>query len=81
MTRGDKLRARVKSRPTDLTWDELARFLGSLGYTATKGSGSRRKFRGPGLPALNLHEPHPGKIVKQWTVGYVVDTPEGEGLL
>jgi len=81
MSRDDKLRARVSSRPSDLTWDELVRFLGSLGYTEKKGVGSRRKFRGEGLPAINLHAPHPGRIVRRWAVDYVVDALEREDLL
>jgi hypothetical protein len=81
MTRDAKLRARVKSRPSDLKWDELARFLRSLGYEEAQGAGSRRKFRGEGLPAINLHRPHPGNIVKQWAVNAVVEMLERENLL
>jgi hypothetical protein len=38
LARDEKLRARVKSRPSDLKWDELARFLAALGYEEKKGS-------------------------------------------
>jgi hypothetical protein len=81
MARDEKLRARVKSRPSDLKWDELARFLAALGYEEKKGAGSRRKFRGEGLPAISLHKPHPANIVKQWVVNYVVEMLVGENLL
>jgi hypothetical protein len=81
MTSHEKLRARVKSCPSDLTWNELTRLLGALGYDERTGAGSRRKFRGEGLPALNLHAPHPGKIVKAYMVREVVGILEGEGLL
>lgn len=81
MSRVEKLKARLRARPADLTWAELKRLLTTLGYVETAGAGSRRKFRGEGLPAINLHEPHPGKIVKLYAVRDVADLLEAEGLL
>lgn len=81
MTRIDKLSARVRSCPADLTWSELARFLQSFGYEERHGAGSRRKFDGKGLPVLSLHKPHPGNIVKRYAVRQVLETLEREGLL
>lgn len=77
----DKLTERFKSVPSDFTWDELTRLLAHFGYAAQKGKGSRRKFKGERLPTLILHEPHPGRIVKQYALRYVKDTLENEGLL
>jgi predicted RNA binding protein YcfA (HicA-like mRNA interferase family) len=76
-----KLIERLKTIPADLTWDELVRVLSSFGYVEKKGKGSSRKFRGDGLPAINLHEPHPAKIVKRYALRYVLETLESEGLL
>jgi hypothetical protein len=77
----DKLVERFKSLPADLTWDELKRLLARFGYVEEKGKGSRRKFKAQGLPTLILHEPHPGRIVKQYAARYVKEVLETEGLL
>jgi len=77
----EKLVERFKTVPSDFTWLELVRLLKSFGYEEKKGAGSRRKFRGENLPAINLHQPHPGKIVKQYALRQVKATLESEGLL
>ena len=71
MARLDKLVRRFRSRPRDFTWQELVRLLGGLGYSEAKtgkGRGSRRRFIHPNAPAINLHEPHPGSIVKRYVI-------------
>lgn len=77
----DKLIERFKSDPKDFSWDELKRLLSHFGYEEQKGKGSRRKFKGEGLPTLSLHEPHPKKIVKHYALKDVRETLESEGLL
>jgi hypothetical protein len=59
----------------------LVRLLRSLGYEEKKGAGSRRKFRGARLPSIDLHEPHPGRVVKQYALRQVREMLEKEGLL
>ena len=81
MSAKEKLIERFKGCPKDFTWDELVRLLKGLGYEEKKGSGSRRKFSGDGLPSISLHEPHPGSIVKQYALREVRDTLENEGLI
>ncbi len=84
MSRRDKLIARLKSRPKDFTWEELARLLESLGYTeakAGKTGGSRRRFVHPTAPMLALHKPHPGNIVKLYVIDDVLRLLKEEGLL
>jgi hypothetical protein len=77
----DKLIARFVSIPADFTWDELTRLLTHFGYAEHKGKGSRRRFKGERLPAIHLHEPHPGRIVKQYALRHVKEILENEGLL
>jgi hypothetical protein len=81
VSRIEKLVTRFQAIPSDFTWDELVRLLKSFGYRESKGTGSRRKFRGEGLPAINLHAPHPDKIVKQYVLRQVKESLEHEGLL
>ena len=84
MTRHSKLVARIKARPKDLTWDELVRLLVALGYTEAKAGrtgGSRRRFVHPTAPAIALHKPHPGNIVKMYVIDEVLRLLSEEGLI
>ena len=75
MTRRDKLIRRFRSRPKDFAWEELVRLLAGVGYvevrTDTTG-GSRRRFVHPDAPAISLHRPHPGNIVKMYAIDDVL---------
>lgn len=80
----DKLIARFCSLPSDFTWDELKRMLGSLGYViGNKGktSGSRVVFQGDGLKPIMLHRPHPGNTVKAYMMRQIHDFLKNEGLI
>ncbi|MBL8536780.1 MAG: type II toxin-antitoxin system HicA family toxin [Hyphomonadaceae bacterium] len=77
----DKLVERFKQQPADFTWAELARLLAHFGYVEQKGKGSRRKFKGEGLPTLSLHAPHPANVVKLYVLREIRDVLELEGLL
>ena len=84
MSRRDKLIARLKSRPKEFTWEELARLLEGLGYAearAGKTGGSRRRFVHPTAPMIALHQPHPGNIVKMYVIDDVLRLLREEGLL
>jgi hypothetical protein len=84
MTRRDKLAARLKARPRDFTWAELVRVLEGLGYSeapAGKTGGSRRRFQHKTAPALLLHKPHPGNIVKLYVIDEVIQTLGEAGLI
>lgn len=84
MTRKDKLVARFFQRPRDFTWEELARLLKALGYSEAatgKTGGSRRRFVHATAPAISLHKPHPGNIVKMYALDEVRRVLEEEKLL
>lgn len=71
MSRRDKLVARLRARPRDLTWDELVRLLEGLGYSEAatgKTGGSRRRFVHDTAPIIALHKPHPGNIVRMYVI-------------
>ena len=75
MARRTKLIRRFQSRPKDFTWDELVRLLEGLGYSQVQTgatSGSRRRFVHPHAPAISLHKPHPGNIVKRYVIDEVL---------
>jgi hypothetical protein len=84
VTRRDKLVIRLKGRPRDFTWDELVRLLSSLGYKemrSGKTGGSRRGFVHLEAPAISLHKPHPGNIVKMYVIDEVTTLLMDEGLI
>lgn len=79
-----KLIARLKSRPADVTWDELLRLLEGLGYReakAGKTEGSRRRFIHLTAPVIALHKPHPGNIVKRYVIDELLRVLAEEGLI
>ena len=77
MSRFEKLLARLYTYPKDFTWDELMTLLKGLGYEELKKGktgGSRRKFYDKTNNLLiNLHEPHPQNILKEYMVRDVVE--------
>jgi hypothetical protein len=81
----DKLRTRFLSVPSDLSWEELAKFLGSLGYQETiggKSGGSRRKFINADYNhPIILHKPHPKNIVKQYAIRQIIEVLKSERLI
>lgn len=84
VSRREKLVTRLKGKPNDLTWDELVRLLGGLGYTEVasgKTGGSRRRFVHITAPTIALHKPHPGNIVKMYVIEDVLRVLTEEGLV
>lgn len=84
MGQKEKLIARIKTKPRDMTFEELETLLGYLGYTRlNKGrtSGSRVSFVSEGHPPIMLHKPHPRKELLAYQVRQVLEILEQEGLL
>jgi hypothetical protein len=84
MSRIDKLKNRLLSYPKDFTWDELKKFLLSIGYTEIslgKTSGSRVRFVNDDHPPIVLHKPHPKLIMKGYQLKQIVQHLSKEGLL
>ena len=84
MSQKQKLAERLLTRPKDFTWDDRSAVLRHLGYTegkTGKTSGSRRRFIHPTAALILLHKPHPGNIVKMYTLNQVIETLKQEHLL
>lgn len=77
MSRFDKARQRLLSKPKDYTYSEAKWFLEQLGYVEFnkgKTSGSRVKFyRKSDGASILLHKPHPGDVMKPGSVSDLVD--------
>ena len=77
-----KLLARLKSRPKDFTFQELATLLAGFGYVLNQsGSGSRVKFEHEQYASIYMHKPHPSPVLKPYQLDVAIDTLEQEGLL
>lgn len=82
MGRKEKLIKRLKTVPTDFSYNELATLLSCLGYTTQQGSGSRVKFlRTNGTDMIHLHKPHPDGILKEYVLKQVIEKLEKEELI
>ena len=82
MSKKQKLLERFKAQPSDFTWDEMCSLLKGLGFTEISGAGSRYKFFKESTGrVINLHKPHPGKIVKRYAMQQVMDKMKEDGLL
>jgi len=77
LSKKEKLKQRLKSRPKDFTYDEMTTLLKSLGYLECnkgKTSGSRVSFINSELQHLIcLHKPHPSKILKSYQIDFILE--------
>lgn len=76
MSKIEKLIERVKTKPKDLTWNELVKVLSYYGYdeiSTGKTAGSRRAFANKTKHIIRLHKLHPGEILKLYQISDVLD--------
>lgn len=77
MSKLDKAKARIKTKPKDYTYTEAKALLSQLNfeeYTKGKTSGSRIKFyRKEDKKIILLHKPHPGDVMKIGAVRELMD--------
>jgi len=84
MGRKEKLLERFQQRPKDFTWDELSTLLKNFGYEQRKTGktgGARVRFIHPTAPAITLHRPHPGRIIKMYIINDILDLLIREGII
>lgn len=82
MSRKEKLIQRFLQIPSDFEWTELQALLKIFGYHELKNNGSRRKFYNEKRKSIiNLHEPHPRKILKAYALKEVHQKLKEAGLL
>lgn len=69
MSKIEKLKAKLLSKPKDFTYQELVTLFEAYGFEERTSRGSARKLINPKTgKVFNLHQPHPGNIIK----GYVI---------
>jgi predicted RNA binding protein YcfA (HicA-like mRNA interferase family) len=80
----EKLRERFLKMPSDFTFDEMQRLLEGYGYekgNKGKTSGSRLIFKNGSKRPIMLHKPHPGNIVKEYTMKQVLEDLKEAGFI
>lgn len=77
MSKSEKAKDRIKSKPKDYTYTEAKNLLSQLGFEEFqkgKTSGSRVKFyREKDQKVILLHKPHPDDVMKPGTVRDLVE--------
>ena len=77
MSKSEKAKARILSKPKEYTYTEAKALLSQLGfeeYNKGKTSGSRVKFfRERDKKVILLHKPHPGDVMDPGAVKQLVD--------
>ncbi len=84
MGQKEKLIAKLRSKPKDMTFDEVETLLRYLTYLrSNKGrtSGSRVMFVSEDHPPILLHKPHPRKELLEYQIKQLIEALEQEGLI
>lgn len=84
MGQKENLIQKLKSKPKNMTFEEVETLLKYLAYTRSdKGrtSGSRVMFTSTEHAPILLHKPHPRKDLLAYQVKQLVDILEQEGLI
>lgn len=71
MSRKEKIIKRLKSKPTDFTYEEAKQVLNIFGFTEYnkgKTSGSKVEFINEDNQKIELHKPHPNNILKIYQI-------------
>ena len=82
MTTKEKLVARLMRLPKDFTFDEAERLLTWFGYEKSnkgKTSGSKVSFIDGQNRKILLHKPHPGMILKRYSLKEIIEKLERNG--
>lgn len=81
----EKLKNRIRRKPSDFSFKELRTLLNGLGYVEEHGGqtgGSRVTFYNNKLNhIIKLHRPHPGSILKKYQVKQILDSLLNQKLL
>ncbi|TAN72465.1 MAG: type II toxin-antitoxin system HicA family toxin [Gallionella sp.] len=84
MGKHEKLLARLKSRPKDFTFQELATLLSGFGYRLSnqgKSSGPAVRFVHDECAPISLHKPHPSNGLKRYIIEHVIERLDSERLI
>lgn len=84
MSRKEKLLKRLMSKPKNFTYDEARTLLEQLGFKESnkgKTSGSRVVFKKDKNTKIQLHKPHPEKILKKYQIESLIEDLNRYGVI
>ena len=64
MSQIEKLLRKLRSKPKDLTYDEVVKVFAYFGYLADESAEGSRVIFMKDLSRFRMHRPHPGNIIK-----------------
>jgi len=84
LSQKEKLADRLRSKPKDFTFKEVAVLLGHFGYTEISGGktgGSKVAFANAEKDYIRLHKPHPRNELLPYQVANLINDLTERGLL
>ena len=84
MSKKEKIIERLKSKPKDFTYDEAKQVLNMFGFIENnkgKTSGSKVVFINEDNKKIELHKPHPSKILKPYQIEIIIRALKEVGIL
>lgn len=82
MSKIKKVLAKIHTKPTDFTWDELTRIMSYFGYKKLEGDGSRVKFyHKEKNTLLAIHKPHNPTTLRPYQINDTISRLERDGFL
>jgi len=84
MSQHTKLLKRFLSKPTDFTWTELVSLMRHLGFNLIpdkSGSSGRKFIHTEKNMIINLHEPHPKKIILSCYISQTIKSLKEGGFI
>ncbi len=84
MSQHKKLLKRLLGKPTDFTWSELVSLLRHLGFDLIpdkSGSSGRKFIHTENKMIINLHEPHPKKVILSCYISQIIKSLKEGGLI
>ena len=79
MSKIKKTLAKIQTKPTDFTWNDLVRIMLHFGYQQIEGSGSRVKFYHSEKDSLlSIHKPHNPKTLRPYQIENTIALLKGD---
>jgi predicted RNA binding protein YcfA (HicA-like mRNA interferase family) len=73
VSKKEKLLDKLRSLPSDFTWDEAVKVMKQHKFQLVKNTGSRRTFRHENGVKVSIHEPHPQNTLLKYAMENLIE--------